>query len=126
MKRPGLVLALTALTLLSFWLWTPDLPRTTLEARYLAAPTDMRQVGPWQLHMRDSGAPRPTSVTTPGAQSDARFDAPAVVLLHGFGASLQTWNVWAEGLAATHRVVRIDLGDDPLAGLRRAARAVGA
>jgi pimeloyl-ACP methyl ester carboxylesterase len=109
MKRPGLVLALTALTLLSFWLWTPDLPRTTLEARYLAAPTDMRQVGPWQLHVRDSGAPRPTSVTTPGAQSDARFDAPAVVLLHGFGASLQTWDVWAEGLAATHRVVRIDL-----------------
>jgi pimeloyl-ACP methyl ester carboxylesterase len=32
-----------------------------------------------------------------------------VVLLHGFGASLQTWDVWAEGLAATHRVVRIDL-----------------
>jgi pimeloyl-ACP methyl ester carboxylesterase len=32
-----------------------------------------------------------------------------VVFLHGFGASLQTWDVWAEGLAATHRVVRIDL-----------------
>ena len=103
------MLALTALTLLSFWLWTPDLPRTTLEARYLAAPTDLRQVGPWQLHVRDSGPPRPASVTAPSAQSDARSDAPAVVLLHGFGASLQTWDVWAEGLAATHRVVRIDL-----------------
>jgi pimeloyl-ACP methyl ester carboxylesterase len=113
MKRLGLVLALTALTLLSFWLWTPDVPRTTLEARYLVAPTDLRQVGPWQLHVRDSGwpgaAPGYASVTAPGAQSDARSDAPAVVLLHGFGSSLQTWDVWAEGLAATHRVVRIDL-----------------
>jgi pimeloyl-ACP methyl ester carboxylesterase len=105
MKRPGLVLALTALTLLSFWLWTPDVPRATLEARYLAAPTDLRQVGPWQLHVRDSGRPG----AAPGSASAAQSDAPAVVLLHGFGASLQTWDVWAEGLAATHRVVRIDL-----------------
>jgi len=97
MKRPGLVLALTALTLLSLWLWTPDVPRAALEARYLVAPADLRPVGPWQLHVRDSGPP--------GAQSDA----PAVVLLHGFGASLQTWDIWAEGLAATHRVVRIDM-----------------
>ena len=52
MKRPGLVLALTALTLLSFWLWTPDVPRATLEARYLVAPTDLRQVGPWRLLAR--------------------------------------------------------------------------
>jgi pimeloyl-ACP methyl ester carboxylesterase len=109
MKRPGLVLALTALTLLSFWLWTPDVPRATLEARYLAAPADMRQVGPWQLHVRDSGPPGAASVTAPGAQSDAPSDAPAVVLLHGFGASLQTWDDWAKGLSATHRVVRIDL-----------------
>ena len=99
------MLALTALTLLSFWLWTPDVPRATLEARYLVAPADMRQVGPWQLHVRDSGRPG----AEPGSASAAQFDAPAVVLLHGFGASLQTWDVWAEGLAATHRVVRIDL-----------------
>jgi pimeloyl-ACP methyl ester carboxylesterase len=109
MKRPGLVLALTALTLLSFWLWTPDVPRATLEARYLAAPTDLRQVGPWQLHVRDSGRPGATQGAAQGAVLGVQSDAPAVVLLHGFGASLQTWDVWAEGLAATHRVVRIDL-----------------
>lgn len=97
MKRLWLVLALTALTLLSVWLWTPDVPRATLEARYLAAPADLRHVEPWQLHVRDSGP------------SMAAPDAPAVVLLHGFGSSLQTWDAWAEGLAATHRVVRIDL-----------------
>ncbi len=104
MKRPWLVLALGALTLLSLWLWTPDLPRATLESRYLASPADLRQVGPWQLHVRDSGPPS----SAPG-KSDAQTDDPAVVLLHGFGSSLQTWDAWAQGLAATHRVVRIDL-----------------
>ena len=104
MKRPWLVLALGALTLLSLWLWTPDLPRATLEARYLAAPADLRRVGLWQLHVRDSGPP-----SSAHGKSDAQTDAPAVVLLHGFGSSLQTWDAWAQGLAATHRVVRIDL-----------------
>ncbi|MEY4975994.1 MAG: 2-hydroxy-6-oxononadienedioate/2-hydroxy-6-oxononatrienedioate hydrolase [Pseudomonadota bacterium] len=93
MKKGVTVLLLAALSLLSMWLWTPDLPRAELEARYLAAPDDMRSVGPWRLHVRDSG-PR---------------DAPAVVLLHGFGSSLQTWDDWAEGLSKTHRVIRLDL-----------------
>lgn len=84
---------LSVLTVLSYWLWTPDLPRADLEARYLEAPADLRTVGPWRLHVRDSG-PR---------------QAPVVVLLHGFGASLQTWDVWARGLSETHRVIRLDL-----------------
>ena len=93
MKSLAAVMVLTALTLLSLWLWTPDVPRARLEARYMDSPADLRSVGPWQLHVRQSGPP----------------DAPAVVLLHGFGSSLQTWDVWAKGLATTHRVVRIDL-----------------
>lgn len=83
----------SVLTLLSLWLWTPDLPRAELQARYLADPSDLRTVGEWRLHVRDSG-PR---------------DAPAVVLLHGFGSSLQTWDDWAQGLSRTHRVIRLDL-----------------
>ena len=81
------------MTVLSYWLWTPDLSRAELEARYLEAPSDLRSVGPWRLHVRDSG-PR---------------QAPVVVLLHGFGASLQTWDDWARGLSETHRVIRLDL-----------------
>ncbi len=92
MSRGIQVLLLAVLSALSVWLWTPDLPRAELEARYLAAPTDMRQVGPWRLHVRESG-PR---------------DAPVVVLLHGFASSLQTWDAWAEGLQKTQRVVRLD------------------
>jgi pimeloyl-ACP methyl ester carboxylesterase len=36
-------------------------------------------------------------------------DAPAVVMLHGFGASLHTWEAWAQVLQADHRVIRFDL-----------------
>lgn len=85
--------ALSLLTVLSSWLWTPDLSRVEIEARYLEAPGDLRTVGPWRLHVRDSG-PR---------------QAPVVVLLHGFGASLQTWDGWAQGLSQSHRVIRLDL-----------------
>ncbi|WP_291216403.1 alpha/beta fold hydrolase [Hydrogenophaga sp.] len=92
-KTASLLAALGSVVLLLFWLWTPDKPRSELEVRYLAAPGDMLQVGPWRLHVRDSG-PR---------------DAPAVVMLHGFGASLHTWEAWAQALSATHRVIRLDL-----------------
>jgi pimeloyl-ACP methyl ester carboxylesterase len=82
-----------ALVVLGWWLWTPDLDRGRLEARYLAAPGDMVTVAGWRLHLRDTG----------------RRDATPVILLHGFGSSLETWDAWAEALARTHRVIRFDL-----------------
>lgn len=88
-----IVAALVAVAWLAFWLWTPDRDRRLLEAKYLAAASDMVSVGAWRLHVRDAG-PR---------------DAPAVVLIHGLGDSLQTWDTWAQGLARQHRVVRFDL-----------------
>lgn len=87
------MLTVAVLTILTLGLWTPDLPRADLESRYLESPADLRTVGPWRLHVRDSG-PR---------------QAPAVVFLHGFGASLQTWDAWSSGLMKTHRVIRLDL-----------------
>lgn len=72
---------------------TPDLPRDTLEARYLAAPADMRAVAGTRLHVRDTG-PRA---------------ARAVVMIHGVGSSLHTWQDWAEGLEDDFRVIRFDL-----------------
>ena len=92
------------LAALALWLWTPDKDRAELERLYLAAPTDMVALAApvdtglqarlqVRLHVRDSG-PK---------------DAPAVILLHGFGASLHTWEPWALALAATHRVIRFDL-----------------
>jgi len=91
-------LVITALTLcvplaLAAWLWTPDKPRADLERDYLASPADLITVAGTPLHVRDTG-PR---------------SAPVVVLLHGFGSSLHTWEPWARALSVAHRVIRFDL-----------------
>jgi len=36
-------------------------------------------------------------------------DAPAIVLIHGFTFSLDSWDAWAMDLAKDHRVIRFDL-----------------
>ena len=87
------VITLCAVLILLAWLWTPDKPRADLERLYLASPADLMTVAGTRLHVRDTG-PR---------------GAPAVLLLHGFGSSLHTWEPWARALAATHRVIRFDL-----------------
>jgi pimeloyl-ACP methyl ester carboxylesterase len=105
MSRRRLILPVAVLALLATGaaVHTPDLNRAELEARYLAAPSDLRLVDGVRLHVRDEG-PR---------------DAPAIVLVHGLGASLHTWEPWARTLSATHRVVRFDVpghgftGPDP-------------
>ena len=87
------VVLVVLLVLLALFLWTPDEDRASLEAKYLAKPSDLVDVAGMRLDVRDSG-PR---------------DAPAVILLHGFGSSLLTWEAWVPELAVRHRVVRIDL-----------------
>ncbi len=81
------------LVVVAFLLWTPDRDRASLEATYLRSPADMIEVAGTRLDVRDTG-PR---------------DAPAVILLHGFGSSLHTWEAWSAGLEADHRVIRFDL-----------------
>ena len=82
---------------LALWLYAPDKPRATLEAAY---PGDYRTVDGVRLRLRDTG-PR---------------DAPAVILLHGFGASLETWEQWAQALSISYRVIRFDLPGFGLTG----------
>lgn len=79
------------------WAWTPDRPLSQLEARWLADPGDMLEVAGQRLHVRDSG------------RNDPSNDRPAVIMLHGFGASLHTWDPWAAALADRYRVIRYDL-----------------
>jgi pimeloyl-ACP methyl ester carboxylesterase len=100
-KRMALALLLLLALLGGGWLWTPDLPRAELEARYAGPPSEFVDLMGLRLHVRDS-APQ------------AGPERPVVLMLHGFGGSLHTWEAWATGLAATHRVIRIDL---PGAGL---------
>lgn len=83
----GLLLALAA-----YWLWTPDRTQAYLAERYLRSQQDLVRVDGVQLHVRDDG---PKS-------------APAIVFLHGFGASLHTWEPWAQALSQNFRVIRYD------------------
>lgn len=76
-----------------YWLWTPDKSRAALEAKYLRSPSDLIEVAGMRLHVRDDG-PK---------------NAPAVIMLHGFGSSLHTWEPWARALQDAYRVVRFDL-----------------
>ncbi len=89
-----ITLAVLALLAGALWvLWTPDRSMAELEKTYLESPTDRLQVLGVNLHVRDRG-PR---------------GAPAVLLLHGFGSSLQTWDAWSSDLARDMRVIRFDL-----------------
>ena len=85
---------------LGIWLYDPDKPRAALEARYAQAPSQFIEVTGLRLHMRDTG-PR---------------DAPELLLLHGFGSSLHTWEDWARLLEDRFRVIRIDLPGFGLTG----------
>jgi len=82
------------------WLYTPDRPRAALEAAYAGPPSQFLEIAGVRLHVRDTG-PR---------------DAPAVIMLHGFGSSLHTWDAWAADLERDHRVVRYDLPGFGLTG----------
>ena len=92
MKAFAMLAAL--LVSVSLWLaWTPDLARERLLQSYARAGTAQLMVGAQPYFIQDTG-PR---------------DAPTLVLLHGFGASLQTWDAWSQALETQWRVVRIDL-----------------
>jgi pimeloyl-ACP methyl ester carboxylesterase len=41
---------------------------------------------------------------------------PPLVLLHGFGSSLYTWNRWVRQLPGTRRLIRLDLPGFGLTG----------
>jgi len=98
----GASIAVLGIVALALWLYAPDKPRAALEAAY---PGDYRTVDGVRLRLRDTG-PRNTGPR----------DAPAVILLHGFGTSLDTWEPWAQALSARYRVIRFDLPGFGLTG----------
>ena len=82
-----------ALTAAAIWAWAPDRSRGNLDAKYSAPSTRYLEIGGTRLRVRDSGPQ----------------GAPALMLIHGFGSSLETWEPWAQSLSAHYRVVRFDL-----------------
>ncbi len=104
MKLLGFAVLATALLAMAFR--APDRPLESLVARWAPPPSDFMELklpgGQVQLvHYRDEG---PRSDTTP------------IVLLHGTGASLHTWEGWVKSLSATRRVVTLDLPGFGLTG----------
>ena len=85
---------------LLYGLWAPDLELSELRTRYGVTSQDVVRVDGLNFHYKDTG-PK---------------DAPVVLLLHGFGSSLQTWDVWAAQLEKDYRVIRLDLPGFGLTG----------
>ncbi len=83
-----------------YGLWAPDIELSEIRARYGVSAQDVVEVDGLHIHYKDTG-PK---------------DAPVVLLLHGFGSSLQTWDVWAVALAQHYRVIRLDLPGFGLTG----------
>ena len=81
-------------------LYTPDRKASWLAARYVAADDQFITMLGVRLRVRISGP----------------ADAPVVILLHGFGGSLETWESWAVVLSKQYRVVRFDLPGFGLTG----------
>lgn len=79
----------------------PDRPVETLVARWAPAPSDFVDLRGLVVHLRDEGP---------------RNDPAPVVLLHGTGASLHTWEGWVKALKAERRVITLDLPGFGLTG----------
>lgn len=95
----GVLLLLTALAVsLSR---APDRPVESLVARWAPPPSDFVEIKGQLVHLRDEGP---------------RADPLPIVLIHGTGASLHTWEGWVKALKAQRRVISFDLPGFGLTG----------
>ena len=72
-----------------------------LSSKYAQAPSDFVELMGMNVHFRDEGNPQ---------------DSMPVVLLHGTGSSLHTFDSWTEILKESNRVIRMDLPGFGLTG----------
>jgi len=75
--------------------WRPDLPLAELRAKYANEASRFVTIDGMPVHYRDEGK-----------QGDT---LPPLVLIHGTGASLHTWEGWVQALKDDYRVIRFDL-----------------
>lgn len=103
LKILGFALALLVALAAAFILThrVPDRPVQELKARWAPAPSRFVEIAGMQVHLRDEGP---------------RADAEPIVLLHGTGASLHTWEGWAAALRHERRVIRYDMPGFGLTG----------
>lgn len=95
----GLLLILTVVALALSR--APDRSVESLVARWAPPPSDFVDLKGMVVHVRDEGP---------------RDDPLPVVLLHGTGASLHTWEGWVAALKSQRRVITLDLPGFGLTG----------
>lgn len=71
-----------------------DIPIENLKSKYAPAPSSFISINGMEVHYRDEGNV---------------LDSIPIVLIHGTGSSLHTFNDWVTKLKRNHRVVRMDL-----------------
>ena len=99
--RRGLWALLAGLALLILSQVRRDIPLEELKRSYAGGASRFIDVAGLQVHYRDEG------------------EGPPLVLLHGTGASLHTWDAWAEALRSRFRVIRMDLPGFGITGPNR-------
>ncbi|MDX6443744.1 MAG: hypothetical protein QOH71_818 [Blastocatellia bacterium] len=92
----GLLLLVTAIAIAA--MVRPDIPLAKLMPEYGAPPSKFVEIEGMRIHYRDEGAGQP------------------LVMLHGFGSSLYTWDGWVRQLAGKRRLIRLDLPGFGLTG----------
>lgn len=97
----GVIIFLVGVLLIGKYIVSPDKTLEELAPKYAAAPSQFMALNGIKIHYRDEGAGTP------------------IVLIHGTGASLHTWEDWTKDLIEHYRVIRLDLpaygltGQDP-------------
>jgi pimeloyl-ACP methyl ester carboxylesterase len=93
MRRRSLVVALVAVVALGAAVASQlraDIPFEELRARWASPPSKFVDVDGMSIHYRDEGS------------------GPPLLLVHGTGSSLYTWDGWVKALSSRYRVIRLD------------------
>ena len=79
------------LVVLGLILYSPDIPVSDLKSKYANQHSKFIKIDGMNVHYRDQGK------------------GETIILLHGTGASLHTWDKWTDKLKNSYRVIRLDL-----------------
>ena len=97
----GAGILLAALALVFLFLRVPDTDAAAMRAKYATAASHFVEVEPGlSVHVRDEGNP----------------DGPALLLIHGSSASLQTWEPWVREFGGAYRILSYDQPGHGLTG----------
>jgi pimeloyl-ACP methyl ester carboxylesterase len=99
MRFIWIILGIILILFFSF-LWTPDQKKEALELKYNTEDMRYLQLSDAQIRISDTGSQ----------------NAEVLLLLHGFGSSLETWDDLAKPLSASYRVIRCDIVGFGLSG----------